>query len=123
MARETGTNRKNRVGKRGPRRADQQNRAAANPIGKPAPRRSKNKLHRGKGGHDRADHEAARPEFLAIDRQQREHQPKADQINKNGQKNDQDGRLSHHSRPERLDFCAEPGKVRKKSTTINIHLS
>src|SRR6266566_2456196 len=97
LARHSGTNCKNRVGSRCAGRAHQQDRATTNAVRQPAPKRGEEKLHGGKRRHQRADDETGGVKILGEDRQERQHDAKADQINEDGQKDDEYRWLFHSS--------------------------
>ena len=86
------------VRKRGPGGADKQNGTASIAIGKPAPDGRENELHGRIGGHDDTDSQALSPEgldairhqVLAINRHQRNNDPKSDEINEHRQENNKD---------------------------------
>jgi hypothetical protein len=60
-------------------------------------------LHRGEGGHDRTNGQAARVEIPAINREQRQDDPKTNQVNENRKEDDQNGRFSHERQLNRDD--------------------
>ena len=77
------------------RSADEQYRATAVAVRKPAPNGGEKKLHRRKRGNDNSDHHPMGAEMGAINRDQRHHNAEADKVNKNRKEDDQNRRSSH----------------------------
>ena len=98
--------RKQHVGKRRARGADQQDRAGGRCRSDSRPQiGAKMNCMAENDGDDDADDEAVRAEVPAVNRHQRHHDAEPDQVNEDRQENDQDGRLSHEGISKRPRHC------------------